>query len=92
MFVFYDWPLAHVYFAKNVAYFPFNSWLSFQRLCRLLWGYSYQWMHTYLTIRAIRFFRFPKVMQNTPAVIHVQKLILRITAKPADYILGLLLK
>jgi len=27
------------YFAKNVAYFPFNSWLSFQRLCRLLWGY-----------------------------------------------------
>jgi len=27
-----------VYFAKNVAYFPFNSWLSFQRLCRLLWG------------------------------------------------------
>jgi len=36
MFVFYDWP--HVYFAKNVAYFPFNSWLSFQRLSRLLWG------------------------------------------------------
>jgi len=29
----------HVYFAKNVTYFPFNSWLSFQRLCRLLWGY-----------------------------------------------------
>ena len=58
MFVFYDWPLAHVHFAKNVAYFPFNSWLSFQRLCRLLWGYSYQWMHTYLTIRAIRFFPF----------------------------------
>ena len=28
----------HVYFAKDVAYFPFNSWLSFQRLCRLLWG------------------------------------------------------
>jgi len=28
----------HVYFAKNVAYFPFNSWLSFQRLCRILWG------------------------------------------------------
>jgi len=27
------------YFAKNVViYFPFNSWLSFQRLCRLLWG------------------------------------------------------
>jgi len=24
---------------KNVAYFPFNSWLSFQRLCRFLWGY-----------------------------------------------------
>ena len=27
-----------MYFAKNVAYFPFNSWLSFQRPCRLLWG------------------------------------------------------
>ena len=25
---------------KNVAYFPFNSWLSFQRLCRLLWRSS----------------------------------------------------
>jgi len=32
MFVFYDWPFPHVYFAKIVAYFPFNSWLSFQRL------------------------------------------------------------
>jgi len=34
MFVFYDWPFAHVYFAKNVAdsIFPFHSWLSFQRL------------------------------------------------------------
>jgi len=31
----------HVYFAKNVAYFPYNSWLSFQRLCRLLWGYHF---------------------------------------------------
>jgi len=40
MFVFYDWPFPHVYFAKNVAYFPYNSWLSFQRLCRLLWGYK----------------------------------------------------
>ena len=38
MFVFYDWPFPHVYFAKNIAYFAFNSWLSFQRLCRLLWG------------------------------------------------------
>ena len=28
-----------MYFAKNVAYVPFNSWLSFQRLCRLLWGW-----------------------------------------------------
>jgi len=28
----------HVYFAKNAAYFSFNSWLSFQRLCRLLWA------------------------------------------------------
>ena len=33
MFVFYDWPFPHVYFAKIVAYFSFNSWLSFQRLC-----------------------------------------------------------
>jgi len=39
MFVFYDFPFPHVYFAKNVAYFPFNFWLSFQRLCRLLWGF-----------------------------------------------------
>ena len=38
MFVFYDCPFPHVYFAKNAAYFPFNSWLSFQRLCRLLWA------------------------------------------------------
>ena len=40
MFVYYDWPFPHVYFAKNVAniIFPFNPWLSFQRLCRLLWG------------------------------------------------------
>jgi len=37
MFVFYDWPFPHVYFAMNVAnsIFPFNSWLSFQPLCRL---------------------------------------------------------
>ena len=28
----------HVYLAENAAYFHFNSWLSFQRLCRLLWG------------------------------------------------------
>jgi len=28
-----------VYFAKNAAYLPFNSWFSLQRLCRLLWGY-----------------------------------------------------
>jgi len=25
----------------NVDYFPFNSWLSCQRLCRLFWGYSF---------------------------------------------------
>jgi len=30
-----------VYFAKNVAYFPFNSWLSFQPLYRLLSGYHF---------------------------------------------------
>jgi len=41
MFVFYDWPFPHVYYAKNAAYFPFNSWLTFQRLCRLLWGLPY---------------------------------------------------
>jgi len=42
MFVFYDWPLPHVYFAKNVAniMFPVNSWLSFERLCHLLCGYT----------------------------------------------------
>jgi len=28
----------NAYFAKNAAYFPSNSWLSFQRLCRVLWG------------------------------------------------------
>ena len=42
MFVFYDWsfPLHTCVLWKNVTYFPpFNSWLSFQRLCRLLWGY-----------------------------------------------------
>ena len=29
-----------MYFAQNVGlpYFPFNSWLSFQRLRRVLWG------------------------------------------------------
>ena len=41
MFVFYDWPFPHVYFAKSVGLaniiFPFNCWLSFQQLCRLLW-------------------------------------------------------
>jgi len=39
MFVFYDWPFLHLYFANNVAniIFPFNYWPSFQRLCRLLW-------------------------------------------------------
>ena len=39
MFVFYDWRFPHVYLANNAAYFLFNSCLSFQRLCRLLWGY-----------------------------------------------------
>jgi len=29
-----------VYFEKNVAYSRFNSRFSFQRLCRLLWGYK----------------------------------------------------
>jgi len=44
MFLFYDWPFPHVYFAKNAAYFPFNSWLSFQRLCRILWGYHFHFV------------------------------------------------
>jgi len=45
MFVFYNWPFPHVYFAKNVAYLPFfNSWLSFQRQCRLLWGYHFHFV------------------------------------------------
>ena len=26
------------------CYFPFNSWLSFQRLCRLLWGYHFHFV------------------------------------------------
>jgi len=35
-----------VYFAKNVAnsIFHFNSWLSCQRLCRLLWGYHFHFV------------------------------------------------
>jgi len=42
MFLFYDWPFPYMcFFAENVAYFHFNSWLSFQRLCRLLWGYHF---------------------------------------------------
>ena len=35
--IFYDWLFSHM----CTLYFPFNSWLSFQRLCRLLWGYPY---------------------------------------------------
>jgi len=38
MFVFLRLAIStHVYFAKNAAYitFPFNSWLSFQQLCRM---------------------------------------------------------
>ena len=40
--IFYDCPFPFVYSSKNAAniIFPFNSWLSFQRLCRLLRGYS----------------------------------------------------
>jgi len=36
-----------MYFAKNVAYFPFNSWLSFQRLCRLIFGFVNEAPHSY---------------------------------------------
>ena len=52
MFVFYDWPFLHMYFAKNVAYviFHFNSWLSFQWLCSLLWGYH---THTHTRLTAL---------------------------------------
>jgi len=32
-----------VYFAKTVAYFPFNSWLSI-RLYRLLWVYHFHFV------------------------------------------------
>ena len=39
MFVFLRLDIStRVYFAQNVAYFPFDSWLSFRRPCRLLWG------------------------------------------------------
>ena len=42
MFVLYDWPFPHMCTVqKNVASFPFNFWLSFQRLCRLLWGFIF---------------------------------------------------
>jgi len=38
--VFYTWPFPLVYLGKNIVniIFPFNSWLSFQQLCHLLWG------------------------------------------------------
>jgi len=29
---------------KECSLFPFNSWLSFQRLCRLLWGYHFHFV------------------------------------------------
>jgi len=35
-----------MYFANNVAYFPFNCWLSFQRLCRLLWGCHFHFVNS----------------------------------------------
>jgi len=42
MFVFYDWPF-HTFCTKNVGsiIFRFNSWLSFQQLCHLLWVHLY---------------------------------------------------
>jgi len=33
-----------VYLAQNVVYFPSNFWLSFKRLCRLLWGYHFHFV------------------------------------------------
>ena len=43
MFVIYDWPFPHMCTLQRVQPIClFNSWLSFQRLCRLLWGYIYR--------------------------------------------------
>jgi len=42
--------------AKNVAYFLFNSWLSFRRFCRLLWGY--------IVVKVIIGYHTAKTMKN----------------------------
>jgi len=59
MYVFYDLPFPHVYFAKNVAYFPFNSWLSFQPLFRLLWGYHFHFVDSIMLLIILRFLSLP---------------------------------
>ena len=41
IFLFYDRPFLHVCNLEENILFRCNSWLSFQRLCRLLWGYLY---------------------------------------------------
>jgi len=75
MFVFYDWPFPHVYFAKTVVYFPFNSWLSFQRLCRLLWECNY--MHC-VDICCIGFYYL--LLIRPPTKFHLMK-----TFSPSRY-------
>jgi len=40
MFLFNDWPFPHMCTCKDCSLFPINSWLSFQRLCRLFWDNS----------------------------------------------------
>ena len=49
----------HVYFAKNVAYFSFNSWLSFQRLCRLIWGYHFHFVDSIMLQIILWFLSLP---------------------------------
>jgi len=40
IFLFYGRPFLHVCSLEENIIFHFNSWLSFQRLCHLLRGYS----------------------------------------------------
>ena len=77
MFLFYDWPFPHVYFAENVglAYFHFNSWLSFQRLCRLLWGLFLSWAAavTGKSTLGVERQRVSKGVKRTAAAVHVKR-------------------
>jgi len=38
MFVFYEWPFPFANNVANIVFFSFNSWLSFQQLCRFFLG------------------------------------------------------